>query len=91
MEDGNGRQVRLRNNIREEEIKSVHVRHIIKSKIVNALKKIKGVKSLGLDAIQVMFKKGGNSVVEWLTRLFSVCWERCKLPQDCQNSCLVSI
>src|SRR5678816_682394 len=81
-----------RQNITMEEFRNVNIGDITKDEIVNALKKSKGGKSSGLDAIQVeMLKKGGDIVVEWLMRLFNVCWVQCEVPQDWQDSCLVPI
>lgn len=86
------RKGRVVENIREEENRSENLGQISKNEIGYALKKTKGGKSPGLDSIQVeMLKKGGNCVVEWLRRLFNVCWQRCEVPQDWQDSCLVPI
>lgn len=85
-------QIRVEDSIMEEECRNEILLHIRKVEIENALKNSKGGKSSGLDAIQVeMLKKGGNSVVEWLKRLFNICWEKCEVPQDWQDSCLVPI
>ena len=48
-----------------------------------ALKKIKGVKSAGLeDAAKKMLKYGGVDAIEWLVRIFNKYMEMGILPQD---------
>ena len=50
-------------------------KEMIKSEVLRALKKIKCGKSPGLDGITAeLLKNGGDCVVKWLIRLFSVCW-----------------
>ena len=49
-------------------------------------------KAAGLDGVYgEMLKVGGDSVVEWLERMFKVCWEKGEIPQDWQDACVVPI
>ncbi|GAA6068877.1 uncharacterized protein LOC124628743 [Tachysurus ichikawai] len=48
-----------------------------------ALGKLNNRKSLGICAITAeMLKSGGESIVEWLTRIFNKVWETERLPSD---------
>ena len=65
---------------------------ISKEEVVRAVRKLKGGKSAGLDGIQVsMLRAGKECMVEWLERLFNVCWRLGRVPQHWQDTCLVPI
>ena len=65
---------------------------ITKEEIKDALRKVKRGKSAGLDGVSgEMLKEGGDSMIEWLERLFMVCWRNGEVPQDWQDACVVPI
>ena len=60
--------------------------------IGKALRKVKRGKATGLDGISGdMLVEGGVSVVNWLVRLFNLCWVMGKVPQDWQDACIVPL
>jgi len=60
--------------------------------IGKALRKVKKGKATGLDGISgEMLVEGGVSVVNWLVRLFNLCWVMGKVPQDWQDACIVPL
>ena len=60
--------------------------------VEDALKKMKGGKSAGLDGITTeMLQAGDESLVKWLVRMFNVCMDQGKVPEDWRNACIVPL
>ena len=58
--------------------------------IEEGMNKMKGAKARGLDQCAVGFlKKGGRSMVAWLVRLFSCCFETGRVPRYWCRACIV--
>ena len=56
---------------------------IIKEEVERALKETKTGKAPGVDGVHAeMLKEGGVTVVEWLVRLFNVCFYLGMCPVD---------
>ena len=65
---------------------------IDKGEVRRELHKMKSGKTPGLDGCAVEFlKKGGDSVVEWLVRLFNVCFVAGMVPVDWCSACVVPL
>src|ERR1700755_2336747 len=57
-----------------------------------AVGKVKMGKSVGMDGIYgEMIRVGGGVIVDWLVRMFNVCWGEGKVPQEWQDACIVPI
>ena len=57
-----------------------------------AVGKVKMGKSAGMDGIYgEMIRVGGGVIVDWLVRMFNVCWGEGKVPQEWQDACVVPI
>ena len=62
------------------------------SEVEAASRKMKRGKSAGLDGVCVeMIKSGEECMMEWLVRLFNVCWREKSVPQDWMDACIVPI
>ena len=60
--------------------------------VQNALKGTKGGKAAGLDGCHPeCLKKGGVSMVEWLVRLFNVCFVTSEVPVDWVSACIAPL
>src|ERR1700755_3177614 len=57
-----------------------------------AVGKVKMGKSAEMDGIYgEMIRVGGGVIVDWLVRMFNVCWGEGKVPQEWQDACVVPI
>ena len=65
---------------------------ISEDEVRNALKKLKNGKAAGLDEMNAEYMKhGGVVVVEWLVRLFNVCYVQGVAPLDWKKACVVPL
>ena len=81
---GNDRGVTVLGEENEQEISMGEIR--------DALRKVKAGKAPGLDRCPMeCLIKGGSVVVEWLERLFNVCFAKGIVPEDWRSACVVPI
>src|ERR1044072_9868434 len=67
-------------------------RNISKEKVEVAIRKVKKGKSTGMDGIYgEMIKEGARELIDWLVRLFNVCWREGRVPREWQEFCIVHI
>ena len=70
-----------------------NARHLLEVSVEDvrkAVKKIKNGKAPGVDGItSEMLKYGGESVIEWLTRVCNVCFMEGRVPKDWQRAVIV--
>ena len=67
-------------------------REIEKEEVERAISRMKEGKAPGMDGIAAeCIKKGGVSVVEWLVRLFSVCFVLGVAPLEWRSACIVPL
>ena len=65
---------------------------ISRGEIAVALHSLKNNKAPGIDQIgNEMLKKGGDSMLEWLERLFNACWREMIVPKEWQMACVVPL
>src|ERR1044072_7454424 len=65
---------------------------VSREKIKGGVGKVKMGKSAGMDGIYVeMIRVGAGVIVDWLVRMFNVCWGEGKVPQEWQDACIVPI
>lgn len=65
---------------------------VTKEEVERALSEVKSGKAPGLDGCMVeCLKKGGVVVVDWLVRLFNVCFDRGMVPLDWCSACVVPL
>lgn len=58
----------------------------------SAISKLRSHKSPGSDGISAeVYKHGGNALLQRLTDLFAVCWEKGTIPQDFKDALIVSL
>src|ERR1700755_879090 len=65
---------------------------ISREEVKVAVEKLKKGKSAGMDGIygeMIRVRKG--VIVDWLVRMFNVCWGEGKVPQEWQDACIVPI
>lgn len=80
-----------------EKIPQQSVKHEIDNpplldEVKSAIKKLKGGKAPGIDELPAeVYIAGGDIVAEQLTALFSLCWEKGKVPSDLRDAVLVSL
>src|ERR1044072_986627 len=66
--------------------------NISKEEVEVAVRKVKKGKSAGMNGIYgEMIKEEPRELIEWLVRLFNVCWREGRVPQEWQDSCIVPI
>ena len=59
---------------------------------MDALKKMKGGKTAGMNDIVVeIMKNGGISVIDWLVRTINRCMGSGVVPEDWKATCIVSV
>ena len=64
----------------------------ILEEVKRALNKMKGDKTPGMDAVRVeMLKEGGVTVLEWLVRVFNICFMLSVAPVDWVIACMVPL
>ena len=67
-------------------------REITRGEVVRALKEAKAGKAPGMDGVRVeMLKEGGVTAVEWLMRVFNICFSLSVVPMDWVNACIVPL
>ena len=67
-------------------------REIKIEEVKRALNETKGGKAPGMDGVRVeMLKEGGVTVLEWLVRLFNVCFMLSIVPVDWVIACMVPL
>ena len=67
-------------------------REITIEEVKRALNETKGGKAHGMDGVRVeMLKEGGVTVLEWLVRLFNVCFMLSIVPVDWVIACMVPV
>ena len=67
-------------------------REITKDEVERALRETKVGKAAGMDGVRAeMLKKGGVTVLEWLVRLFNVCFMLSLVPVDWVCACIVPL
>ena len=60
--------------------------------VKRALNETKGGKAPGMDGVRVeMLKEGGVTVLEWLVRLFNICFMLSIVPVDWVIACMVPL
>ena len=65
---------------------------VSEKEIEEAVAKTKSGKAAGLDGVCAeMLKRGGRAVREWLRRVFNVCYEDGRVPEDWRKACIVPI
>ena len=66
--------------------------HIMKEEVQGAVKDMKAGKAARLDACAVeCLKSGSTSVIEWLVKLFNVCFVTSMVPVDWTSVCVVPL
>ena len=79
-----------RDGIRLQRI--VESERISVEEVEKALKKMKSGKASGVDGVGVeMLKEGGESMIEWLVRIYNVCLEEGNVPDDWKKACVVPL
>ena len=67
-------------------------REITKEEVERALKGTKSGKAEGLDGVKTeMLEKGGEAIVEWMVRLFKLCFALSAVPEDWMSGCIVPL
>ena len=67
-------------------------REITIAEVKRALNETKGGKAPGMDGVRVeMLKEGGVTVLEWLVRLFNICFMLSIVPVDWVIACMVPL
>ena len=67
-------------------------REITVEEVKRALNETKGGKAPGMDGVRVeMLKEGGVTVLEWLVRLFTICFMLSIVPVDWVIACMVPL
>ena len=70
----------------------VNEKEITRDEVVKALKDTKAGKAPGVDGVRAeMLKEGGATVVDWLVRLFNVCFTLSMVPTDWMSACIVPL
>ena len=60
--------------------------------VYEAVRKMKGGKSAGIDEIVAEYlKKGGVAMIEWLVRMFNGCFREGRIPREWKSACIVPI
>ena len=67
-------------------------RQITKEEVKRAMNEMKGGKAPGMDGVRVeMLKEGGVTVLEWLVRVFNICFMLPVVPVDWIIACMVPL
>ena len=92
VEDDREPDVRVREGIEVPVFDDVNEREITKDEVERALRETKVGKAAGVDGVRAeMLKKGGVTVLEWLVRLFNVCFLLSMVPVDWVCACIVPL
>ena len=71
---------------------AVNDRSISRDEVWNAVRRMKEGKATGLDECSAeCVKKGGVIVIDWLVRLFNVCFSSSVVPSDWCEACIVPL
>ena len=69
-----------------------NMREITIEEVKRSLNETKGGKAPGMDGVRVeMLKEGGMTVLEWLVRLFNICFMLSIVPVDWVIACMVQL
>ena len=66
-------------------------RKITREEVKRALNETKGGKAPGMDGVRVMLKEGGVTLLEWLVRVFNICFMLSIVPVDWVIACMVPL
>jgi hypothetical protein len=89
-EDSGSSSIEL--EISSDDLNRQFVRRIQESEIKDALKRMKGGKTMGLDGIPIeMWRTLGDVAIVWLTKLFNLIFRSNKMPDKWRQSILVPI
>ena len=67
-------------------------KEITREEVKRALKETKASKAPGVDGVRAeMLKEGGGTVLEWLVRLFNICFITSMVPMDWMCACIVPL
>ena len=67
-------------------------REITREEVKRVLNEMKGGKAPGMDGVRVeMLKEGGVTVLEWLVRVFNICFMLSVVPVDWVIACMVPL
>ena len=67
-------------------------REITREEVKRALNEMKGGKAPGMNGVRVeMLKKEGVTVLEWLVRVFNICFMLSIVPVDWVIACMVPL
>ncbi|XP_076031278.1 uncharacterized protein LOC143019503 [Oratosquilla oratoria] len=81
---GNAKKMRVMSEENGGEIRKDEVKAVVKM--------MKAGKAPGLDGCHAeCLKKGGSVMVDWLVRLFNVCWREGRVPEDWSSACIVPL
>ena len=64
-------------------------REITREEVKRALNETKGGKARGMDGVRVMLKEAGMTALEWLVRVFNICFMLSIVPVDWVIVCMV--
>ena len=92
VEDDREADVRVREGVEVPVFGDENEREITKDEVERALNETKAGKAAGMDGVRAeMLKKGGVTVLEWLVRLFNVCFFLSVVPVDWVCACIVPL
>ena len=67
-------------------------REITREEVKRALNETKGGKAAGMDGVRAeMLKEGGVTALEWLVRIFNICFMLSLVPADWVIACMVPL
>jgi hypothetical protein len=79
-------------DISSDDLNRQFVRRIQEFEIKDALKRMKGGKTMGLDGIPIeVWRSLGDVAIVWLTKLFNLIFRSNKMPDEWRRSILVPI
>ena len=92
IEDDREADVRVIESVEVPIFGDENEREITKDEVERALGETKVGKAAGMDGVRAeMLKKGGVSVLEWLVRLFNICFMLSVVPVDWVCACIVPL
>ena len=66
-------------------------REITREEVKRVLNETKEGKAPGMDGVRVMLKEGGVTALEWLVRVFNICFMLSIVPVDWVIACMVPL
>jgi hypothetical protein len=79
-------------DISSDDLNRQFVHRIQESEVKDALKRMKGGKTMGLDGIPIeVWRSLGDVAIVWLTKLFNLIFQSNKMPDEWRRSILVPI